>query len=230
MAFRQIVLDTETTGLDPIKGDRIIEIGAIEIENKVKTGRIFHYYINPERDVPENAFKIHGISTEFLKDKPKFEEIAQGFLDFIGDDSQLIIHNATFDMKFLNRELQLLRRPTLPLERAFDTLLLARKKYPGAPASLDALCKRFNVSLDDRKTKGHGALLDSDLLYKVYVCLTEGIQSDLFTSDKGTDSVSGRRLAKKTRTIEARSFSYPEDFEKYKEFIKKIDKNLWESV
>jgi len=230
MSFRQIILDTETTGLDPRSGHRIIEIGAIEVENKVRTGRVFHYYINPERAVPDEAFKIHGISTDFLKDKPKFKDIAKGFLDFIGKDSQLIIHNAMFDMKFLNHELQLLEHPTLSFNRAFDTLLLARKKFPGSPASLDALCKKFSVSLKDREKSGHGALLDSELLYKVYVCLTEGVQSNLFTPDRQESSLHNRKTTKKTRQIEARSFFYPEDFKKYKEFIGKIENNLWEKI
>ena len=228
MSHRQIILDTETTGLDPKGGHRIIEIGAIEVENKVRTGRVFHYYINPERDVPNEAFRVHGISTEFLKDKPKFKEIAKSFLDFIGEDSHFVIHNAIFDMKFINHELQLLNHKAITFERAFDTLTLARKKFPGSPASLDALCKRFNVSLKDREKSGHGALLDSELLYKVYICLTEGVQSNLFNTDKQEGSLHNRKIAKTNKKIEARSFSYPEDFERYKEFIGKIEKNLWE--
>ena len=230
MSFRQIILDTETTGLDPLRGHRIIEIGAIEVENKQKTGRVFHYYINPERDVPEEAFRIHGISTDFLKDKPKFKDIAKSFLDFIGEDSQFVIHNAMFDMKFINHELQTVGYPTLSFDRAFDTLILARKKFPGAPATLDALCKRFNVSLKDREEEGHGALLDSDLLYKVYVCLTEGVQSNLFSSGRQEGNSLNKKGNKDKKTIEARSFSYPEDFKKYQKFIKKIENNLWEKI
>lgn len=230
MGFRQIILDTETTGLDPLSGHRIIEIGAIEIENKVRTGRIFHYYLNPERDVPNEAFKIHGISTDFLKDKPKFKEIANHFLDFIGKDSQFIIHNAMFDMKFLNHELRILDLPTISIDRALDTLLLARKKFPGSPATLDALCKRFNISLKDREESGHGALLDSELLYRVYICLVEGIQSDLFKSDRQESGLNNTKTHKRVKTIEARSFSYPEDFEKYQKFIEKIKNNLWSQV
>ena len=230
MSFRQIILDTETTGLDPFSGHRIIEIGAIEVENKVKTGRVFHYYINPERDVPNEAFKIHGISTSFLRDKPKFKDIASIFLDFIGKDSQFIIHNAMFDMRFLNHELQTLGLPAISFDRALDTLLLARKKFPGSPATLDALCKRFNISLKDRESSGHGALLDSELLYKVYICLTEGIQSDLFNSGRQEGGITSKKSTKRDKTIEARSFSYPEDFEKYKEFIEKIKNNLWKNV
>jgi DNA polymerase-3 subunit epsilon len=230
VSFRQIILDTETTGLDPLSGHRIIEIGAIEVENKVKTGRVFHYYINPDRDVPNEAFKIHGISTNFLRDKPKFKDIAGIFLDFIGKDSQFIIHNAMFDMKFLNHELQTVGLPTISFDRALDTLLLARKKFPGSPATLDALCKRFNISLKDRESSGHGALLDSELLYKVYICLTEGIQSDLFNSGRQESGITSKKSIKRDKTIEARSFSYPEDFKKYKEFIDKIKNNLWENV
>ena len=218
---RQIILDTETTGLDPKQGHKVIEIGAIEIENKVKTGRIFHYYINPERMVPDEAFRIHGISTEFLKDKPKFSEIAESFLDFIGEDSNLIIHNAAFDMKFLNHELGILGKKTFPLEIAIDTLLLARRKFPGAPASLDALCKRFNISLKDRESSGHGALLDSELLYRVYICLTEGVQSTLFTSSNSASS-GQRKTPVPSRQIEPRDFNYPEDYQEYKKFIERI--------
>ena len=230
MSFRQIILDTETTGLDPLSGHRIIEIGAIEVENKVKTGRVFHYYVNPERDVPKEAFRVHGISAEFLRDKPKFKEIANKFLEFIGKDSQFIIHNAMFDMKFLNHELQLLGLPSLAFDRAFDTLFLARKKFPGSPATLDALCKRFNISLKDREDSGHGALLDSELLYKVYICLTEGIQSDLFRSERQEGGINNTKIIKRAKTIESRSFSYPEDFEQYKKFIRKIENNLWEKT
>ena len=227
MGFRQIILDTETTGLDPVGGHRIIEIGAIEVENKQKTGRVFHYYLNPERDVPQEAYRVHGISSDFLKDKPKFKDIAKSFMDFVGEDSQFIIHNAMFDMKFLNHELKMVGYPVLSFDRALDTVLLARRKFPGAPASLDALCKRFNVSLKDRENDGHGALLDSELLYKVYVYLTEGVQSELFTSGRQEGSANMRKEAKKSKKIEARSFSYPEDFQKYKEFIKTINNNLW---
>lgn len=174
--MREIVLDTETTGLDPFAGHRIVEIGCVELFNHVRTGNYFHVYINPERDMPREAENVHGLSAEFLKDKPKFAEIAGSFLEFIAD-APLVIHNAAFDMKFLNAELSVAKRRTIDMERATDTVLMARKKFPGQPASLDALCKRFNIDLSER-TK-HGALLDAELLADVYLELMGGRQSTL---------------------------------------------------
>ncbi|MCQ0969334.1 DNA polymerase III subunit epsilon (plasmid) [Paracoccus sp. TK19116] len=175
--MREILLDTETTGIDPDTGDRIVEIGAVELINHLPTDRHFHVYINPERPMPEEAFAVHGLGDDFLRDKPLFAAIADEFLDFIGPDSKLVIHNASFDMKFLNAELSRLRRPTLPWARAVDTLALARGKFPGAPASLDALCRRFGV---DNSNRGlHGALLDARLLGEVYLELIGGRQPDL---------------------------------------------------
>ncbi len=156
--MREIVLDTETTGLDPETGDRIVEIGGVELVGHVPTGRTFHQYINPERAMPLEAFEVHGLGDEFLADKPKFAEIGQVFLDFIGD-ARLVIHNASFDMKFLNAELRWMRLPLIPDDRAVDTLMIARRKYPGSPASLDALCRRF--AIDNSARTLHGALLDS---------------------------------------------------------------------
>jgi DNA polymerase-3 subunit epsilon len=163
--MREIALDTETTGLSPKNGDRVIEIGAIEMVNQIRTGKQFHVYINPQFPVSEGAFKVHGISNEFLADKPLMAEVIDGFLQFIGD-SRLVIHNAQFDMGFLNNELQLLKRPFLGLDVALDTLQMARKKYPGGQNSLDGLCKRFNIDLTGRTL--HGALLDAELLADVY--------------------------------------------------------------
>ncbi len=174
--MREIVMDTETTGLDPAAGHRIVEIGAIELEHHVPTGRHFHHYINPERDMPEDAFRIHGLSGEFLGGQPAFAAIAQAFLDFIGD-APLIIHNATFDLRFLNAELARLELPPLPASRTIDTLPMAQRKFPGSPANLDALCRRFGVDLASREL--HGALLDSRLLAEVYVHLKGGLQADL---------------------------------------------------
>ncbi|MFV0514586.1 MAG: DNA polymerase III subunit epsilon [Jhaorihella sp.] len=173
--MREIVLDTETTGLDPETGDRIVEIGGVELFNHVATGRTYHQYINPERDMPQGAFEVHGLSEEFLRDKPKFAEIGQAFLDFIGD-AKLVIHNASFDMKFLNAELRWMGLPLLPWERAVDTLAIARKKYPGSPASLDSLCRRFGI--DNSARTLHGALLDSEILAEVYLELIGGRQPD----------------------------------------------------
>jgi len=158
--MREICLDTETTGLDPKDGHKIIEIACFELINKVKTGKVFHSFVNPRRDVPQEAFRIHGISTEFLKDKPTFDLVADKFLDFIGDDI-LVIHNASFDIKFLNFELNILRKKPLEMSRVVDSLMLARNKFPGGQNSLDALCKRFNLDLSKREK--HGALIDTEL-------------------------------------------------------------------
>ena len=177
--MREIVLDTETTGFDPEGGDRIVEIGGVELYNHVATGRTYHQYINPERDMPEDAFKVHGLGNEFLSDKPKFAEIGQAFLDFVGD-AKLIIHNASFDIKFLNAELKWMNLPLLPLDQAIDTLAIARKKFPGSPASLDALCRRFGINNDARTL--HGALLDSEILAEVYLELIGGRQPDFALS------------------------------------------------
>lgn len=173
---REIILDTETTGLDPATGDRIVEIGAVELLNHLPTGRTFHVYINPERDMPKEAEAVHGLSSAFLRDKPVFSAIAPDFLEFIGD-AVLIIHNASFDMAFLNAELGFLRLPSIPPERVIDTLHIARQKHPGAANSLDALCRRYGVD-NSRRTK-HGALLDSELLAEVYLELIGGRQTAL---------------------------------------------------
>ena len=156
--MREIVLDTETTGFDPQTGDRIVEIGAVELVRHVATGKTFHEYINTERGMPDEAFQVHGLGDDFLRDKPKFAAICQAFLDFVGD-SKMIIHNASFDMKFLNFELAKMGLRQLPWEQAIDTLAIARKKFPGSPSSLDALCRRFGIDNSSRTL--HGALLDS---------------------------------------------------------------------
>ena len=174
--MREIVLDTETTGLDPFSGHRIVEIGCVEMIGHIRTGNHFHSYLNPERDMPMEAQNIHGLSAEFLKDKPLFKTIARSFLEFIGDDP-LIIHNAAFDLKFLNAELDRNGLPLIAMERAIDTVLMARQKFPGSPANLDALCKRFNIDTSAR-TK-HGALLDAELLADVYLEFKGGPPSDL---------------------------------------------------
>jgi len=178
--MREIVLDTETTGLDPKEGHRVIEIGCIELVNYVPSGREFHCYINPERDVPAGAVNVHGLSANFLSDKPKFEEIVDPFLEFIADTT-LIIHNASFDIGFLNAELVRLPRDPIPFERVVDTLALARRRHPAGPNSLDALCKRYRIDLSER-TK-HGALLDSELLAQVYLQLIGGTQAALVLDD-----------------------------------------------
>ena len=172
--MREIVLDTETTGFEPSEGHRIVEIGAVELFNHVPTGRTYHQYINPERAMPKEAFEVHGLGDDFLRDKPKFAQIAQDFLDFIGADSKLVIHNAAFDMKFLNAELSWVKKPLIANDRALDTLMIARRKFPGSPASLDALCRRF--SIDNSARTLHGALLDSEILAEVYLELIGGRQ------------------------------------------------------
>lgn len=175
--MREIVFDTETTGIDPLKGDRVVEIGCVEVLNLIPTGNTFHVYINPERDMPDEAYRVHGLSGEFLADKPKFREIADGFLAFIGDDARLVAHNAMFDFGFLNMELDRLGLPILARERIVDTLALARRRNPGGPNSLDALCSRFGID-NSRRTK-HGALLDAELLAEVYAELCGGKQATL---------------------------------------------------
>jgi DNA polymerase-3 subunit epsilon len=187
--MREIVLDTETTGFEPAEGHRIVEIGAVELFNHLPTGRTYHQYINPERGMPVGAFEVHGIGHDILetpgkpvpggvtlRDKPVFARIGQAFLDFIGD-AQLVIHNAAFDMKFLNHELERSGLPGLPFSRATDTLAIARTKFPGSPASLDALCRRF--AIDNSMREKHGALLDSEILAEVYLELIGGRQPDL---------------------------------------------------
>ena len=179
--MREIVLDTETTGFDPETGDRLVEIGAVELKGHMPTGEIYHQYINPERSVPQDAVDVHGLDDKFLADKPKFARVAQDFLDFIGTDSKLVIHNAAFDMKFLNAELKWLGMPQIPYDRAIDTLEIARKKFPGSPASLDALCRRFGIDNSSRTL--HGALLDSEILAEVYLELIGGRQPDLVLAE-----------------------------------------------
>jgi DNA polymerase-3 subunit epsilon len=174
--MREVIVDTETTGIEPADGHRVVEIACLELSNHVPTGRSYQAYLNPERDVPADAFAIHGLSTAFLADKPRFADVADHFLKFLGDAS-LVIHNAEFDMRFLNAELTRIGRAGLDSGRAIDTLMLARRKFPGAPASLDALCKRFAVDNSTRTL--HGAMLDVQLLAEVYLELIGGRQTGL---------------------------------------------------
>ena len=173
--MRHIVLDTETTGLDPAEGHRIVEIGAVELIGHVTTGATYHQYINPMRDMPSEAERVHGLSSEFLSGYPPFEKIIDDFLAFI-DDAPLVIHNAAFDLRFINAELSRFGRPELEADRSIDTLVMARRRFPGAPASLDALCRRFGI--DNTTREKHGALLDSELLAQVYLELIGGRQPD----------------------------------------------------
>ena len=174
--MREIVLDTETTGLDPFDGHRVVEIGCVELVNCIPSGRVWHCHVNPEREVPYQAFEVHGLSTEFLRDKPRFAELADDMLAFI-EGAVLVMHNAAFDFGFLNAELERVARPLLKWDRVVDTLALARRRHPGAPCSLDALCKRYGVDLSEREK--HGALLDCRLLAAVYVELVGGHQARL---------------------------------------------------
>lgn len=179
--MREIVLDTETTGLDPLRGDRLVEIGCVEIVNRFVTGNVFHRYINPERPMSPEAFAVHGLSDSFLADKPVFRQVADEFLEFIGQDA-LVIHNASFDMGFLNAELKRLKKGPLASDRVIDTLAIARRKHPGQQNSLDALCARYGID-NSRRTR-HGALLDAEILAEVYAELTGGKQSSLSLSSE----------------------------------------------
>ncbi|MFV9875242.1 MAG: DNA polymerase III subunit epsilon [Rickettsiales endosymbiont of Dermacentor nuttalli] len=222
--MREIILDTETTGLDPKQGHRIVEIGCIELINKVKTGNFFHTYINPERNIPKEASEIHGITEEFLEDKPVFALIAESFLEFILD-STLIIHNAKFDLKFLNSEFEKINFAPIANNAIIDTLSLARKKFPGSPSSLDALCKKFSV--DTSKRTKHGALLDAELLAEVYIDLTDSRQSALLIDNK-------QKIKQETQ-IHMTSFRLKRVFTPsndeialHQELLKKIKAPIWE--
>ncbi|WP_366554691.1 DNA polymerase III subunit epsilon [Aquibaculum sediminis] len=185
--MREIVLDTETTGLDPASGDRVVEIGCVELLNHVPSGQTRQYYINPERDMPEEAFKVHGLSSEFLAGQPRFAEIAEDFLAFVREDT-LVIHNAEFDIKFLNAELARLGHSPIPMTQAVDTVAMARRRFPGAQASLDALCRRFDIDLSVRSL--HGALLDCQLLAAVYLELRGGRQPGLTLDSQASGGTS----------------------------------------
>ena len=180
--MRELVMDTETTGFEPKEGHRLVELGAVELYNHMPTGRVYHQYINPERDVPIEAFNVHGLSSDFLSKYPTFDRVADEFVAFLGD-AKLVIHNAEFDMRFINAELGWLGKPPLPMEQAIDTLAIARKRYPGSPNTLDALCRRFGI--DNSGREKHGALLDSELLAEVYLELIGGRQPDFGLSASG---------------------------------------------
>ncbi|MCP4924260.1 MAG: DNA polymerase III subunit epsilon [bacterium] len=233
--MREIVLDTETTGLDPRSGDRIVEIGCVELLNHMPTGETYHVYINPERDMPRGAFEVHGLSEEFLKEHPVFKDHTQGFLNFIQEDT-LIIHNAAFDMKFLNAELQRVSLAPLSFGRVKDTLKMARMKYPGSPASLDALCRRFGV--DNSNREKHGALLDSELLAGVYLeliggrqpGLTLGVQnnsSENNSQKEGGENVQSIRKARSRRPAQALS---PEEKEAHRVMAEKLKTPIWKQL
>ncbi|MGI9372479.1 MAG: DNA polymerase III subunit epsilon [Hyphomicrobiales bacterium] len=227
--MRELVLDTETTGLSPADGDRIVEIGAVELINHIPTGNTYHQYINPERDMPTEAFNVHGLSEEFLRGHPVFEDIAEAFLEFVGD-GVLVIHNAKFDMGFINAELSFLKRPSIPNEQVLDTLEIARKKHPMGPNSLDALCRRYGVDNSGR-TK-HGALLDSELLADVYIELIGGRQHGLAIDQNVTQS-GQPTINSKARNIKPRPEPLPsrlsdEERAAHDKFIKSLSGDvLW---
>ncbi|NKB55480.1 MAG: DNA polymerase III subunit epsilon [Alphaproteobacteria bacterium] len=223
--MREIVLDTETTGLDPNSGDRVIEIGCIELINHMPTGETYQQYINPERDMPAESFRIHGLSEAFLADYPVFPEIVDGFLDFIADD-KLVIHNAAFDIKFLNAELERLGFTPLPMTRAIDTVQIARTRYPGASASLDDLCRRFGV--DNTSRALHGALLDSDLLASVYIDLIGAREPgfDLSARDDATVVNIADRRERVARPARPHAPSAAE-LEAHETLVSRIDEPIW---
>jgi len=223
--MREIVLDTETTGFKPEEGHRLVEIGCIELVNHVATGERFHVYLNPERDMPPEAFAVHGLSSDFLADKPLFNDVAGDFLAFIGD-APLVIHNAAFDMAFLNWELKIAGYPTMPKDRAVDTLLMARQKFPGSPATLDALCKRFGVDNSNRTL--HGALLDAQLLAEVYLELRGGRQAGLALASGPVAKSGGPAVRIERPFREPRRFALSEEeTAAHADLLKKLKNPLW---
>ena len=221
--MRELIFDTETTGFDPMTGDRLIEIGLVEMVDRSLTGNHYHQYVNPEREVPESAVKIHGLTSDFLKNKEVFSDVMDEFLAYVGDDSVLVAHNAEFDMKFINWELENAGRPIIHKKRFVDTLAIARTKFPGSPNSLDALCKRFMINNAHRTL--HGALLDAEILAEVYIELLGGRQSGM---DLSVEARATAVIEKKKR--EPRHFPVSEtDLEAHAEFIKKLDNPIWNS-
>ena len=225
--LREIVFDTETTGFNYDSGDRLIEIGAVELINHIPTGRVYHQYINPDRDVPEEAVKVHGLTYDFLKNYPKLSEVAQDFIDFVGDDGVLVAHNASFDINFINYEFKHKGFKTYTWDRVFDTLEIARSKFPGSRNSLDALCRRFNID-NSARTK-HGALLDAELLAEVYLELLGGAEPTMELSEGVKVSSSTKDLEVERVYREPRSFSLTdEEIVSHEEFLKnKISDALW---
>lgn len=230
--MREIIFDTETTGLDPKTGDRMVEIGCLEMVNRVATGRTYHAYFNPGRPMPMEAEKVHGLSDSFLSDKPAFGEKADELLEFIGDDP-LVAHNAQFDFGFLNHELAACGHAEISLDRMVDTLVIARKRHPGAKHSLDALCTRYGVDRSHRTL--HGALLDAELLAQVYVELTGGRQIGLGLADDGSDggneeAATGRFVPRKGQFRPARPHApSAEELARHTIFLESLDSPLWTS-
>ncbi len=224
--MREIVLDTETTGLDALRGDRLVEIGCVELINHMPTGQVFHRYINPQRDMPQEAFAVHGLSAEFLSDKPLFADVVGDFIDFIGD-APLVIHNASFDIGFINAELDRVARPAIPRDRLVDTLLLARRKHPGVSNRLDDLCSRYAID-NSRRTK-HGALLDAELLAEVYVELIEARQASLILTETVQTIVVGEmEVSRRVRAIPLPSRLTDEDLTAHAAFVATLgDASVW---
>lgn len=225
--MREVVFDTETTGFDPFNGDRVVEIGCVVVEDYIPTGENYHVYINPERDMPTAALNVHGLTEEFLSDKPTFSEIVADFRDFCGD-MNLVAHNAEFDMKFINWEMENLGFSAYPVARSVDTLAIARRKFPGANNTLDALCKRF--SIDNSNRVKHGALLDAELLADVYLELMGGRQTGLglMSEEKNLSKISDApsEITRSFREPRAHAAS-KEELKRHQEFIEKIENNLW---
>jgi len=224
--MREIILDTETTGLDPNEGHRLVEIGCIEMIDRMPTGVSWHKYFNPERDMPQEAFAVHGLSQEFLSDKPLFKELAEEFVTFVGD-ANLVIHNAGFDMRFLNAELKRVERAALAMDRVVDTLAMARRKHPGARASLDELCQRYGI--DNSKRVKHGALLDAEILAEVYIELTGGRQTTLGLA-AASAAVVARAVAGavRPRPTPLAPRLHPEELEAHEAFIATLGDNaIW---
>jgi DNA polymerase-3 subunit epsilon len=226
--MREIVFDTETTGLDPLQGHRLVEIGCVELVNRFPSGRFFHRYFNPERDMPAEAYAVHGLSVDFLKDKPRFGDIAEELAAFI-EDSPLVAHNALFDLSFLNAELERCAKPIVGRDRLVDTLMLARRRHPAGPNRLDDLCLRYGID-NSRRTK-HGALLDAELLAEVYIELVGGRQASLVLVDTGSRSraSSGRRnVAAPQRPIPIAPRLNDAELAAHAQFIARIgDKAIW---
>ncbi len=226
--MREIVLDTETTGMDPAEGDRMVEIGCVELVNHMPTGKVLQLYINPEREIPEEAIAVHGITNEFVADKPTFSEIYSDFINFIGEDSKLVIHNAEFDMKFINYQLGQVGHAAIGWSRVIDTLAMARKKFPGSPANLDALCRRFDI--DNTQRTYHGALLDSELLAEVYLELLGGRQHGLgLSTQKNENEQQISQTIKVNRKFrEPRPFKISEEEQKaHRLLLEKLENPIW---
>src|SRR5436305_4959705 len=225
--MREIILDTETTGLDPLRGDRLVEIGCVEIFNRMPTGQTFHRHLNPERDMPAEALAVHGLSTEFLADKPLFAHVVDEFLEFIAD-APLVIHNASFDIAFINAELGRIKRPPIPRERLVDTLLLARRKHPGVSNRLDDLCSRYAID-NSRRTK-HGALLDAELLAEVYIDLIGARQSQLILAQDSQEIRAGSAgdTPRRQREVPLAARVTEADREAHRAFVATLgDKPIW---